>query len=337
MGVSPFRCAASLVLAAALGAAPSAPAGAKPKLPSRTVQCGEVLTESLRVANNLLDCPADGLVVGAPGITIDLGGHRIDGTSAAGSAGIDNSAGHDDVVIENGVLNEFEDGVRLEGASGNTVRLLRAQRILGAGIHLVTSSGNLLQQNQLSRSDDFGFHFEPGCNDNVVSGNEVSGSQSSGLFIEGSSANQFLSNVVWANDYGMEIFGSDHVVRGNVVEANRDHGIVIDGAPTGVLVKGNRSSGNDGNGIQVFGAGSNNLLVGNTTHENGGHGIESESSAITLKKNKANGNGFLGGGSGDDVGLGLSVPAGAANSGNKALGNDDPNECEASDLGCHVP
>ena len=82
------------------------------------------------------------------------------------------------------------------------------------------------------------------------------------------------------------------------------------------------------NGILVFG-GSNNVLVGNTTHENGRHGIESESSAITLKKSKANGNGFLGGGVGDDVGLGISVPPGATSSGNKALGNDDPNECEA--------
>jgi parallel beta-helix repeat protein len=201
----------------------------------------------------------------------------------------------------------------------------------------VTSSGNLLEQNQLSGSDDFGIHFEPGCNDNVVSGNEVSGSQSSGLFIEGSSGNQFLSNEVRTNDYGMEIFGSDHVVKGNVVEANRDNGIVIDGTPTGVLVKGNRSSGNDGNGIQVFGPGSDNLLVGNTTHENGGHGIDSESNALTLKKNKANGNGLLNGGPGDDQGLGISVPPGTLNSGNKALGNDDPNECEASDLGCHVP
>jgi parallel beta-helix repeat protein len=328
---------AALALAAGLGVGLSATgAAAKPKLPSRTVECGEVLTESLRVANNLRDCPGDGLVVGAPGITIDLGGHRIDGVSAVGSAGVDNSAGHDDVVIENGVLNEFEDGVRLEGASGNTVRLLRAGSVLGAGIHLVGSSGNFLLQNQLSESDDFGIHFEPGSNDNVVSGNEVSGSQSSGLYIEDSSANQFLSNVVWANDYGMEIFGSDHVLKGNVAEANGDHGIVIDGSPTRDLVKGNRSSGNDGNGIQVFG-GSDNLLVGNTAHENGQHGIESDSSALTLKKNKANGNGFLGGGTGDDAGLGILVPAGAVSSGNKAVGNDDPNECEASDLGCFVP
>jgi large repetitive protein len=335
MRALPVRCAASLVLVAGLGVGPSAPAAAKPKLPSRTVQCGEVLTESLRVANNLLDCPADGLVVAAPGITIDLGSHRIDGVSAVGSAGVDNSAGHDDVVIENGVLSEFEDGVRLEGASGNTVRLLRARSVLAAGIHLVGSSGNFLLQNQLSGSDDFGIHFEPGSNGNVVSGNEVSGSQSTGLYIEDSSANQLLSNAVWANDYGMEVFGSDHVLKGNVVEGNRGNGIVIDGSPTRDLVKGNRSSGNDGNGIQVFG-GSDNLLVGNTVHENGGHGIESDSSALTLKKNKANGNGFLGGGAGDDVGLGISVPAGAVNSGNKALGNDDPNECEASDLGCHV-
>ena len=58
------------------------PAGAgerAPQLPARTVACGDTITESVRIANSLIDCPADGLIVGAPGIVIDLGGHRVDG------------------------------------------------------------------------------------------------------------------------------------------------------------------------------------------------------------------------------------------------------------------
>jgi parallel beta-helix repeat protein len=334
----PVHLARSLAVAAGLALAASAPAAAKPKLPSRTVQCGEVLTASLRVANNLKDCPADGLVIGAPGITIDLGGHRIDGVLAAGSAGVDNSAGHADVVIQNGFLLQFEDGVRLENASGNTLALLHAEGITEAGIHLIASSGNVLRQNTVRGSDDLGVHFEFASNGNTLADNEITGSGAGGIFVNDSpSANVFLRNTVSANGgYGFEIYGSDSILKGNVAEANQDTGIVLDGAPTNCLVKANRASGNDGSGIQIFG-GSGNVLVGNTAHENGIHGIVSDTNAVTLRKNRANGNGFLNGGAGDDVGLGILAPAGATTSGNKAAGNDDPSECQASDLGCHVP
>lgn len=83
--------------------------GEGPKLPVRTVVCGETITESVRIANSLLDCPADGLIVGAPGITIDLGGHRIGGVETGN--GIDNSAGHANVTIRNGMLRGFGYGV----------------------------------------------------------------------------------------------------------------------------------------------------------------------------------------------------------------------------------
>lgn len=329
--------AAALALAAGLAVAfAPARAAAKPKLPSRTVVCGEVLTESLRVANNLRDCSGDGLLVGAPGITIDLGGHRIDGGLAAGSAGIDNGAGHDDVVIQNGIVSEFESGVLLQGASGNALTELRVLDNAGAGIHLISSAGNTLKGN-VATNNPMGFRLDTDSDDNLVSANDSLGN-GIGFYVEASSGNLFTGNLAEGSAvYGVENFGaSRNDYRGNVLRGSGFDGLILDGGSNDCVVKGNQVSANDRSGIEIAG-GTGNVLLGNSTHENGENGILSNTNAVTLKKNKANGNGFLGGGEGDDAGLGISVPAGATSSGNKATGNDDPNECEADDLGCYVP
>jgi parallel beta-helix repeat protein len=312
-------------------------AAAGPKLPSRTVQCGEVLTESLRVANNLRDCAGDGLVVGAPGLTIDLGEHRIDGVAAPGSVGIDNGAGHDGVQIRNGTVNQFETGVLLENASSNVLTLLRIYDTAGAGVHLLGSTGNTLARNVVSATD-VGIRLEAASNDNSVDANDVSGNRSDGIYAEACSGLAVTRNLLLGNGaYGVENFGSSgNAYRANVVRGNEIDGIILDSGSSDNLLKGNEASANDRSGIEVAG-GSGNSLLGNRTHENGDHGILSDTSAVTLKKNRADRNGFQGGGPGDDVGLGISAPAGAIASGNKAAGNDDPNECEASDLSCHVP
>ena len=42
--------------------------------PASNVTCGQTLTRSVRLANDLRNCPGDGLVIGARGITVDLNG-----------------------------------------------------------------------------------------------------------------------------------------------------------------------------------------------------------------------------------------------------------------------
>ena len=43
------------------------------------VQCGDVISQDTTLDSDLIDCPGDGLVIGADGITLDLGGHTVDG------------------------------------------------------------------------------------------------------------------------------------------------------------------------------------------------------------------------------------------------------------------
>lgn len=188
-------CALGIAVVAAVASPRVAQAGAD-KLPSRTVQCGETVSESLRVANNLRDCAGSGLVVGAAGLTIDLGGHRIDGSSAAGSVGIDNAAGHAGVAIRNGIVAQFEDGVLLQDASGNTLSSLRVIDNV-SGVRLASSSGNTLNA-IVAAGNGIGFRVELASNDNAFTGNDAS-ADGEGFYVEASSGNAFAGNVASGN------------------------------------------------------------------------------------------------------------------------------------------
>ena len=72
-----------------------------------TVTCGQVITQSTLLANDLPACMGEGLIIGAPDIVLDLNGHTIRsgvpielGEEDGLLAGIRNS-GHRNVVIRN--------------------------------------------------------------------------------------------------------------------------------------------------------------------------------------------------------------------------------------------
>ena len=95
-------------------------AGASPPRRCRpTVGCGEFVTHSIALTNDLIDCPGHGLIVGANDITIDLDGHVIDGIGL--DAGVLNN-GYDSVTVTDGHIHEFDYGVQLNpGTSQNVV------------------------------------------------------------------------------------------------------------------------------------------------------------------------------------------------------------------------
>jgi hypothetical protein len=109
--------------------ATAAVASPAPAIPRVTVTCGQIITRDTKVANDLIDCPRHGLVIGAANITLDLNGHTIDGNGVIFepcpvdepcNAGIANSGirdgrpingrGFDGVTIANGTVREFAEG-----------------------------------------------------------------------------------------------------------------------------------------------------------------------------------------------------------------------------------
>jgi parallel beta-helix repeat protein len=308
-----------------------AAAGEGPKLPVRNVVCGETITESVRIANSLFDCPADGLVVGAPGIVIDLGGHRLDGAGVEN--GIDNTAGHADVTVRNGIVTGFGYGVWIKDAAGNVVTGLH---LTGNddGIELSGATGTEVRGNAV-RGNGLGIYMDEESNDNVIADNDASGNEFIGIYLEDCTRNLFLGNTANAN--GTNGFEADtssgNAFRGNEANGNLRHGFFGAADANDNAYRGNRAIGNREHGFYTGGSGI--VLQKNTAGENGGHGFLSDTGAVTLRGNAANRNGFANGAA-DGLGLGISVPPGAASAGNKASGNDDASQCQSPDLECWV-
>src|SRR5262245_62008248 len=120
------------LLTGALGAAGTA-AGA-----SAAPSCGAVVKGVVVLQTDLVDCRGDGLIVGAPNTRIDLNGHLIRGTTAAGSVGI-RFNGRAEFRIESSkpfaAIQQFEVGIKAADVQRLVVRNVMAQALL-AGVQL---------------------------------------------------------------------------------------------------------------------------------------------------------------------------------------------------------
>src|SRR3954454_65970 len=122
------RMAGVLTIGILAGAGPAyAGHGSTPK-----VRCGQVITRDTTLRKDLLDCPGTALTIGADGVTLDLGGHLVDGTNAAGGEGIAVD-GHAHVTMAHATVREFRlNGIGLRDAPSGTVRDVTI-RDIGAG------------------------------------------------------------------------------------------------------------------------------------------------------------------------------------------------------------
>src|SRR4051812_22553598 len=145
--MSRFRSVAAAVAGTACGVLLlAAPAPAK----KTTVVCGQVITTDIQVANDLTNCPGSGLVVGAPGITIDLGNHTIDGDGSGADAGIDNTAGHDGVTVLRGAVREFNIGLAFVDSDDADIEQINADDNAGG----VLLNGARITVSHTSASDN---------------------------------------------------------------------------------------------------------------------------------------------------------------------------------------
>jgi parallel beta-helix repeat protein len=213
------------------------------------VECGDVLTADTTLDSDLIDCPGDGVVIGADGISVDLDGHTIDGETSDGldDDGVDNGAGHDGVTVEDGVVREFGSGVFLFGATQNRVRGLTLPR--GDTIVLSSSNHNEILDNSLSNG---GFAIVlAGSNANLVARNTTVDFTDLAIFLTGSDRNALRLNSLRG--------GQEH---GIVVSQGSDRNALIANSASGIASSGLAP----GTGITI--AGDRNLVAHNTTSRN---------------------------------------------------------------------
>jgi parallel beta-helix repeat protein len=298
------------------------------------VGCGDVITADTTLDGDLLDCPNNGLVIGADDITLDLNGHRIDGdgTEFAGcgkdefcDVGVLNR-GHDGITVRDGSVRQFAVGVFVLRARDNRLRKLATVEDMFNGILLIRSAHGLIHRstasrngrttdfpglamfeshdnrithNTLSRNGDLPLILE-GSNRNRLAHNKARGNPEGGMIIEGN-RNEIVRNRLVRNGGGLLITivsrGGEavgNVIRRNVVRNPRVDGISVDEVPKRTVI-------------------SRNLVVGA-----GRDGISVLSPATRLTRNRAVRNGHLG----------IKAVEGVTDGGgNRASGNGDPRQC----------
>lgn len=261
------------------------------------VQCGDVITTDARLTRDLNNCPADGLVIGAPRVTLDLDGHTIDGVGAG--IGINNTAGHDDVTVKNGTVHGFMDGIRLQNADDNRLTRLTVSVNAGQGVVLEMSDDNRISRVSSADNAGDGIVLSVDSDDNRVWRSKASDNGTSGITVTegvagagGSDDNRiewssFVRNVTFG--IALEQLSDDSRLEGNRAIANQLDGIFVDLTSTDTRVRRNVANENVDDGIDV--ENTRTTIARNTANENGDLGIEAVAGVRDAGGNRASGNG----------------------------------------------
>jgi parallel beta-helix repeat protein len=224
--------------------------------------CGDTITADTTLHNDLTNCVGTGLVIGRDNIRLNLNGHTVDGNDAddpcAGDviycdAGVDNSAGHSGVTIENGTLQEFDDGVVAIDANHDVLRKLTTPRNV-VGILLAHSTGVRILSGSAVDNRFMGVLLLNASNGNEIRDNAVSGStRSPAVELDDSDRNRVERNVIEGSDQGIESSGGDHNDFSKNVLSHNFGGAIAADAGSGNRLRDNLITDN-GDGITVGGA-----------------------------------------------------------------------------------
>ena len=247
------------------------------------VNCGDTITTDTTLHKDLVDCPNNGIVIGANGITLNLNGHTIDGDGTEFAAchprrefcdfGVLND-GHDRVTVRHGSVREFEAGAFANEARHNRLLGISSSTNRFAGLAFADSARSLVRNSSGSdstaRQDGAGmalfFSQHLRILDNSFRHNPR------GIRVLGSTNNLIKGNLSSRNEIGIELEGDNH----NRVRRNRsirDGLIGIYVAPgSGNVIARNRVShtrgaqGGEGVAIEVDG-GDHNVIARNAVHD----------------------------------------------------------------------
>jgi hypothetical protein len=241
------------------------------------LHCGDVITVNTRLGSDLVNCPDNGLVIGADNITLDLNGHVIDGDGTpfpscppdtACDVGVDNSAGHSHVTIKDGSIRQFDTGVLVigGGAAGDHIRDLAVLHTGTVGIVVTQTTRTVIDHNVVRDPGVVAVFLTSSAKARVAS-NVASGSTGYAMFLPDDSNSRIVHNRLTVSEHGFAIGGTGNVVRGNMVTNSGGSIDVFDGAVS-TRVEFNRLS-RVGDGV-IVGVASGTVVAHNAVNRTGG-------------------------------------------------------------------
>jgi Periplasmic copper-binding protein (NosD) len=310
------------------------------------VDCGDTITADTTLDSDLEDCPNNGVVIGAAGVTLDLNGHRIEGDGKP-AAGCDPRAepcdfgvlneGFNGVTVEHGSVRRFAVGGFAVNARKNRVLDIGATRNVFFGWLMSESSrsviragafrrnippkGNVFSRN--SPSITLGGDERPAeANRNRIRRNEIT--EGGGILVGPGNRNIIAKNrVVQAfESIGIDKGHGNRVTRNRVVHP-RGTGIRLairrpSIGPVRTVVARNRVRASGEDGFLVNAKARRGLLWRNVALRSRDDGFDIVSDRVRIARNRADHNGDLG----------IEAQPGAIDGGgNVAHDNGDPLQC----------
>src|SRR5919199_543110 len=189
------------------------------------VSCGSIITKDTTLTRDL-DCPDNGLIIAAPGVTLDLNGYTISSSGAGRNSqdGTTNLGGNSGILVTNadhvniiglGEVQKFDKGVSIIGSNGVTIEDL-AIRDNDVGVYM---SGS--EQSQLSRDslDNNGVAIDSeASSQGVIAFNQIIQNDEDGLLFHDSNKNVVAGNNIYENGQN-GVYFNEHS-SGNMVDYN---------------------------------------------------------------------------------------------------------------------
>jgi parallel beta-helix repeat protein len=240
--------------------------------------CGTTITVDTKLTKDLIDCPNNGILIGADNIALDLNGHVIDGDNAEFTAcppdelcdvGIVDFD-HHGVTIKGGKVREFTFGAFVVGATDSRLTHLdlshhffsgllladssqsKVDRVIAsanglttdqAGIDIFDSRELTIEKNRVFDNGDIGF-FVSGLDDSRFEENSVAGNPEAGILLDHGNGNEFSHNRFSNNQDGIVVSGDGNTVAGNWLSGPGEcpeecgFGVSLEGG-TGNVIEGN--------------------------------------------------------------------------------------------------
>jgi len=215
------------------------------------VSCGDTITADTTLDSDLVDCPNNGLVIGADNVTLDLNGHTVTGNGKPVKrcgrrefcdVGLLND-GHDGVTVRHGSVRDFAVGVFVGKARHNRVLRVSSSRNFFFGFVMAETARSVVRESS-------------------GSGNAAPEGDGIGLF--GSSHIRILDSSFRRNGLGMHVDDStNNVIKRNQFSRNGP-GILMEGADRN-QVRRNRCARNDV--CVLVASGSRNVIAWNRSSQ----------------------------------------------------------------------
>lgn len=180
--------------------------------------CGDTVTGTVTLDSDLV-CPSGTGLLLASGATLDCNGHAITGGDGVQQYGV-YLRDVANATVRNCIVQHFEVGIRLSGATSCSVQNNTSQVNTRYGVEVTQgSTGALIQNNIIFSNSDEGVHISgPLVGDgHHIIGNTITGNSAEGLYLLSSHANLVAGNIV-QNQGAAGIYMKSS--NSNVIQAN---------------------------------------------------------------------------------------------------------------------